>query len=159
QLVDAPLSTGSGEFLLWEFPLVYWMESQGYDVTYVSGLDTHADPDGLRRAKGFVSVGHDEYYTMAMFTGLRRLVDDGLSVAFFSGNVCRGLVGLRPAGTGQPDRVLSRLDRFGGTHAEEFAWFPEARRLAQSAPNESALVGARTPVPATGSGAWTCALP
>ena len=33
QIVDAPLSVGSGEFLLWEFPLAYWMEQQGYDVT------------------------------------------------------------------------------------------------------------------------------
>jgi hypothetical protein len=63
QLVDAPLSTGSGEWLLWEFPLAYWMESQGYDVTYVSGVDTHRDPDALARARGFLSVGHDEYYT------------------------------------------------------------------------------------------------
>ena len=152
QIVDAPLSTGSGEWLLWEFPLAYWMESQGYDVTYVSGVDTHRDPDALRRAKGFLSVGHDEYYTMAMFTGLQRLIAEGMDVAFFSGNVCCGLVALR-------DRVLSRLDRFGGTHPEEFAWFPEAQRLAQSAPSESALVGARTTVPATGSGAWTCAAP
>lgn len=159
QIVDAPLSTGSGEWLLWEFPLAYWMESQGYDVTYVSNLDTHRDPDGLKRAKGFLSVGHDEYYTMAMFTGLKRLVQEGLNVAFFSGNVCCGLVALRPAGSGEPDRIVSRLDRFGGTHPEEFEWFPEARQLAQTAPSESTLVGARTPVPATGSGAWICAAP
>jgi hypothetical protein len=59
----APLSNGSGEFLLWEFPLAFWLEAHGYDVTYVSGIDTHADPDGLLRAKGFLSVGHDEYWT------------------------------------------------------------------------------------------------
>jgi hypothetical protein len=159
QLVDAPLSTGSGEWLLWEFPLAYWMEAQGYDVTYVSALDTHHDADALGRAKGFLSVGHDEYYTMAMFTGLKRQIATGLNVAFLSGNVCCGLVGVRPSETGSPDRVVSRLDRFGGTHAEEFAYFPEARRLAQSAPSESTLVGARTPVPATGSGAWICAAP
>ena len=159
QIVDAPLSTGSGEWLLWEFPLAYWMESRGDDVTYVSCLDTHRDPDALARAKGFLSVGHDEYYTMAMFDGLKRRIDAGLNVAFFSGNVCCGLTGLRPASTGAPDRVVSRLDRFGGTHPEEFGWFPEARRLAQSAPSESTLVGARTTVPATGSGAFVCAAP
>ena len=42
--LDAPLSVGSGEFLLWEFPLAYWMEQHGYDVTYISNLDTHSDP-------------------------------------------------------------------------------------------------------------------
>ena len=45
QILDAPLSVGSGEFLLWEFPLAYWMEQHGYDVTYISNLDTHSDPD------------------------------------------------------------------------------------------------------------------
>jgi len=159
QIVDAPLSTGSGEWLLWEFPLAYWMESRGYDVTYISNTDLHRDPDALTRAGGFLSVGHDEYYTMAMFTGLQRLIAAGVDVAFFSGNVCCGLVDLRRASDGTPDRVLARLDRFGGTHPEELTWFPEARRLAQSAPSESLLVGARTTVPATGSGAWTCAAP
>ncbi len=65
QILDAPLSVGSGEFLLWEFPLAYWMEQQGYDLTYISNLDTHADPAGLRRAKGWLSVGHDEYWSLS----------------------------------------------------------------------------------------------
>ncbi len=159
QLLDAPLSTGSGEWLLWEFPLAYWMESNGYDVTYVSGLDTHRDPGSLSRAKGFLSVGHDEYYTLRMYTGLRERIARGLHVAFFSGNTCCGLVGLSAATDGRTERVLDRLDRFGGTHPEEFEWFPEARLLAQSAPSEALLVGARTTVPATGSGAWTCDRP
>ena len=48
-----PALVGSGEFFLWEFPLAYWMEQQGYDVTYISNIDTTADPEGLLRAKGF----------------------------------------------------------------------------------------------------------
>lgn len=49
------LSNGSGEFLLWEFPLAFWLEQHGYDVTYVSNVDTHRDPVGLLRVKGFLS--------------------------------------------------------------------------------------------------------
>ena len=44
--VDQPLSQGSGEFLMWEFPLAYWMEKEGYDVSYISNVDTHADAAG-----------------------------------------------------------------------------------------------------------------
>jgi hypothetical protein len=33
QVLDAPLSQGSGEILLWEFPLAFWMELHGYDVS------------------------------------------------------------------------------------------------------------------------------
>ncbi len=61
QVVDQPLSQGSGEFLLWEYPLCFWLEQQGYDVTYCSNIDTHVDRSGLNRVKCFLSVGHDEY--------------------------------------------------------------------------------------------------
>jgi hypothetical protein len=44
QVVDAPLSQGSGEFLLWEFPLAFWLEKEGYDVPYTSNVDTHTAP-------------------------------------------------------------------------------------------------------------------
>jgi len=33
--LDVPytLTNGSGEFLLWEHPLCFWLEREGYDVT------------------------------------------------------------------------------------------------------------------------------
>ena len=55
-----PLTNGSGEFLMTEFPLAFWLEKEGYDVTYISNVDTHADAQSLLRAKVFLSVGHDE---------------------------------------------------------------------------------------------------
>ena len=60
QVVDAPLSQGSGEFFLWEFPLAHWMEKQGYDVSYVSNVNTHLDALAIQRARGWISIGHDE---------------------------------------------------------------------------------------------------
>ena len=52
QILDQPLSIGSGELFLWEFPLAFWMEQQGYDVTYISNLDTHADAGGAAAGEG-----------------------------------------------------------------------------------------------------------
>ena len=75
QILDQPLSIGSGEWFLWEFPFAFWMESLGLDVTYCSNLDTHRDPAGLLRAKGFLSVGHDEYWTIEMFRNVRAAVE------------------------------------------------------------------------------------
>ncbi|MGI8782300.1 MAG: N,N-dimethylformamidase beta subunit family domain-containing protein [Acidobacteriota bacterium] len=86
QIVDAPLSTGSGEFLLWEHPMVFWLEQQGYGVTYCSNLDLELDPAVLQDSKVFLSVGHDEYWSRKMFQEALRARDDGLSLAFFSGN-------------------------------------------------------------------------
>ncbi|QDV39384.1 N,N-dimethylformamidase beta subunit family domain-containing protein [Tautonia plasticadhaerens] len=99
---------GSGEFLLWEFPLAYWMERHGYDVTYISDLDTHRDGMGLRRAKGFLSVGHDEYWTPEMFENVARARDAGVCLAFFSGNSLSGEIALDPALDGRPDRIFRR---------------------------------------------------
>ena len=39
-----------------------------------SNIDTHADPDGLLRTKGFISVGHDEYWTLDMYNNVLKLV-------------------------------------------------------------------------------------
>ena len=64
---ESALSAGSGEFLLWEHPMCFWLEQQGYDVTYCSNLDLHLDPGILQMSKVFLSVGHDEYWSRKMF--------------------------------------------------------------------------------------------
>ena len=69
--VRADLSTtrchiGSGEFLLWEFPLAYWLEQHGYDVTYCSNSDMLTPDRGLK-CKAFLSVGHDEYWDIRQY--------------------------------------------------------------------------------------------
>ena len=92
QIMDAPLSTGSGEWFLWEFPFAFWLEQHGYDVTYISNSDTHRDAAGLRRGRGFLSVGHDEYWTIEMYRHVQAAVAAGVSAGFFSGNAVCGRV-------------------------------------------------------------------
>lgn len=86
QIVDNPLTMGSGEFLLWEFPLAYWLEAEGYDVTYCSNLDLHRDPDLLKTCQVFISSGHDEYWTNEMYQNAAAARDAGMSMLFLSGN-------------------------------------------------------------------------
>lgn len=103
QIFDAPLSQGSGEFLLWEFPLAFWMEKMGYDLSYISNADTHADPKDLLRAKTWLSVGHDEYWSLEMFNHVKAAVAAGLNAAFFSGNSCDGRVEFSPSAADVPN--------------------------------------------------------
>ncbi len=152
QILDAPLSLGSGEWLLWEFPLAFWLESLGYDLTYISNLDTHRDPKGLRRAHGILSVGHDEYWTSEMFENVRAAVADGVNVAFLSGNAVCGRVKF-------DDRLpaFERVGVFGppgGTHEFEHMSTLEHRR-----PYANELIGAHSTGPVTGGADWTCRLP
>lgn len=158
QIFDAPLSVGSGEFLLWEFPLAFWMEQEGYDVTYISNLDTHADPGCLLRAKGLLSVGHDEYWTLAMYDRVKAAIEAGVNVAFLSGNAVCGVIELHPSSDGRPDRIIERVGLFGGQD-DTGAGFPTMRTLTKHGPSEGLLIGARNKYPVTGGADWTCRKP
>lgn len=152
QIFDAPLSTGSGEFLLWEFPLAYWMESRGDDVTYISNLDTHRDPKGLLRAKGFLSVGHDEYWSIEMYQNVRAAIAAGVNVAFLSGNAVCGRIVFNDK--------LSAFERVGvfgppgGTRE-----FEAMKSLLHERPYANELMGAHSTGPVTGGADWICTKP
>ena len=114
QVVDAPATVGSGSFLLWEFPMVFWLERQGYDVTYCSNVDLHLDPEILKMAKVAVinddlvphRIAGKEGQAQALVAGLQRLLEhltrpvfvvaggekyEGLGVR--AGDRIRGLIG------------------------------------------------------------------
>jgi hypothetical protein len=157
QIMDAPLSQGSGEWFLWEYPLAFWLEAEGRDVTYISNLDTHTDPRGLRRAKGFLSVGHDEYYSIEMFRNLQAVIRAGVNVAFLSGNTCCGRILFSPDTGGRPLRTYERVGVFGppgGTRD-----FVAMASLEHERPYANELVGAHSTGVVTGGADWTCRLP
>lgn len=152
QILDAPLSTGSGEFFLWEFPFVYWLEREGYDVTYVSNTDTHRDSSTACRGKGFLSVGHDEYWTIEMFRHVQSAIQHGVSVGFFSGNAVCGKILWEEA-----TRSFSRIGVFGppgGTRE-----FESMSSLRHERPYANELIGAHSTGPVTGGADWICSLP
>lgn len=155
QIVDAPLSIGSGEFFLWEFPVAFWLEMHGYDVSYVSALDTHFGTAGLQRASGFLSVGHDEYYTLDMFDRLLDAVADGLNIAFLSGNTCCGRIALGPDRRGAL-RTFERVDVYGPPDIDPIRGM---QQLPHRSPDASALVGARSHSPWVGGADWICIAP
>lgn len=151
QIMDNPLSQGSGEFLLWEFPLAFWMESLGLDVTYCSNIDVHESVKCLTRCKALLSVGHDEYWSREQFDNVSAAVKAGVSVAFLSANTCCFVTPLT-AGT----RHLERKGRYGGIREVEKAYMAD---LPLDGPNEATLIGAQTVSPFNGSGDWTCSRP
>jgi len=156
QIYDNPLSQGSGEFLLWEFPLAFWLEQQGYDVSYIANVDTHSDPKGLLRAHGFLSVGHDEYWSLAMFENVQQAIAQGVNVAFLSGNTCCFVTPMTPNAAGVPARTITRAGRYGGVMKVEE---PYMGPFPLSGPNEATLIGARTISPFNGSGDWVVTQP
>jgi len=91
----------------WEYNMVRWLEREGYDVAYSTSVDTHADARLLDRHKGWLSVGHDEYWTWQMRDHIEEARDRGVNLAFFSGNVCYWQIRLEPSDvTGELNRSI-----------------------------------------------------
>jgi len=105
-------SVGSGCFLMFEWPLAYFMEQNGYDVSYISCIDAHRDPDRLKRTHAILSVGHDEYWTEAMYDNHIAARQSGVGHAFFSGNAAYCAVSLTPSWDNRPNRVIQRIHTF-----------------------------------------------
>jgi hypothetical protein len=159
QIFRNPQSVGSGEFLLWEYPLAYWLEEHGHDVTYCSNSDC-LDASRITRARTFTSVGHDEYWDLRQFQAVKGAIEAGVNVLWLSGNSVFAVSPFSGAGD-LPLRTLERVGLYGGlTDAEvreEIGVFTEEWRRA--GPDESAIIGARSIVPFNGGGDWTCARP
>jgi N,N-dimethylformamidase beta subunit-like, C-terminal/Domain of unknown function (DUF4082)/Bacterial Ig-like domain/Calx-beta domain/Bacterial Ig domain/Purple acid Phosphatase, N-terminal domain len=70
-----------------EYPMVRWLEANGFDVSYASGVDTdRRGPGALQQHKVFMSVGHDEYWSGAQRANVEAARAAGVHLAFFSGN-------------------------------------------------------------------------
>ena len=69
-----------------EYAAIYWMEQNGYDVSYISGIDAATNPGLLLNTKAYVDVGHDEYWTQPQFANVKAAADAGVNEAFLSGN-------------------------------------------------------------------------
>lgn len=157
-IVNDPLSVGSGGYLTFEFPLAYWLEQQGVDVSYCSNSDMIA-PDRGMKCKAFISVGHDEYWDIRQFNSVVAMRDSGVNLLFLSGNAVCWVSPFKPSGDGRPNRVIFRGGPYGGTNqwaelrSQQHGPFPER------GPDEGYLMGARNLRPVNGGGDWTCAKP
>jgi Domain of unknown function (DUF4082)/Bacterial Ig-like domain/Fibronectin type III domain/Bacterial Ig domain len=70
----------------YEYPMIRFMEANGYDVSYTSGLDVSTRGSLLRNHKIFVTAGHDEYWSGDERANVEAARDAGVSLAFFTGN-------------------------------------------------------------------------
>lgn len=69
-----------------EYPCVRWLEANGYDVTYFTGVDSDRRGEEIRKHRLFLSVGHDEYWSLEQRQHVEAGREAGVHLAFFSGN-------------------------------------------------------------------------
>jgi hypothetical protein len=77
---------GASWVLFAEYPMIRFLESNGYDVSYLAGLDVATRGSLLLNHKSFLSVGHDEYWSGDQRSSVEAARAAGVSLAFFSGN-------------------------------------------------------------------------
>ncbi|MCB1233495.1 MAG: hypothetical protein KDM91_00305 [Verrucomicrobiae bacterium] len=160
QIYENPMSVGSGEWLCFEFPFAYWLEEQGYDVTYCSNSDM-TDPAYARpgRFKAFISNGHDEYWDIRQHDNAVKLRDSGTSLMFFSGNSVCWVTPLTPSTDGRDKRIMFRGGPYGGEYRYATARERDEGPFPHRGPDEGYLMGARNVDPVNGGGDWVCELP
>jgi hypothetical protein len=98
-------SNGAGQYLDYEYAFVYWMESQGYNVSYSTDVDTDQGIAPITNHRAFLSVGHDEYWSRAMRTNVQNAINAGVNVGFFGANTMFWQIRYEPNAAGVPNRV------------------------------------------------------
>ena len=69
-----------------EYPMIRWLEANGFDVSYFTGVDAVRNSGLILNHKVYMSSGHDEYWDGTQRANIKAARDAGMNLAFFSGN-------------------------------------------------------------------------
>jgi hypothetical protein len=92
-----------------EYPMIRWLEANGYNVSYTTGLDADRQPGSLMLQHRLItSLGHDEYWSGLQRTNVETALAAGVNLAFFSGNEVGWKVRWEPSadGSNTPYRTM-----------------------------------------------------
>lgn len=92
---------------IYEHNMARWLESQGYDVTYTTNMETHNTPGSLHNHKVFLVAGHDEYWSLEMRNGVEQARDTGTNLTFFASNTAYWRVRFEASSSGTANRVMA----------------------------------------------------
>src|SRR4029079_11015083 len=69
-----------------EYPMVRWLERNGYDVSYSTDVDTDRHGGELLEHRTFMSSGHDEYWSAGQRASVEAARAAGVNLVSFSGS-------------------------------------------------------------------------
>ena len=83
----SPYSAGPQDWIFGaESAAISYLERNGYDINYISGVDTARSGAQLLNSRVFLSVGHDEYWSGEQRANVEAARDAGVNLAFWGGN-------------------------------------------------------------------------
>jgi N,N-dimethylformamidase beta subunit-like, C-terminal len=85
---DRPYFENGGlmHLVLYDYDLLFWLERQGYSMSYSTDLDTDSPRQPLAQRRLIIFSGHTEYWSTAMRENVTAARDIGTSLAFFGAN-------------------------------------------------------------------------
>jgi N,N-dimethylformamidase beta subunit-like protein len=98
-------ATGANDYRTAALPIVVRAEELGIPLSYFTNVDLHRQPDLLDGARGYASLGHDEYWTTTMRDAVTKARDAGTNLAFLGANTMYWRIRLAGRHTG-PARVV-----------------------------------------------------
>ncbi|MBW9055648.1 DUF4082 domain-containing protein [Rhizobium mesosinicum] len=103
-----------------ESSAISWLEQNGYDVSYISGVDAARSGSLLLNHDAYLSVGHDEYWSAEQRANVEAARDAGVNLAFWSGNECYWKVRWESSidGSGQAYRTMVCYKETWGTSTD-----------------------------------------
>ncbi|MFE2757201.1 DUF4082 domain-containing protein [Actinosynnema sp. NPDC059335] len=69
-----------------EYPMLRFLESNGYDVSYTTDVDSARRGHLIKNHQVFMAVGHDEYWSNEQRANVEAARDAGVHLAFLTGN-------------------------------------------------------------------------
>jgi hypothetical protein len=128
-----------------EYNMVRWLEKNGYDVTYMTDMDLHENPNLLDNHRAFLSVGHNEYWSMQMRQNVEEALASGVNLGIFSSNTLYWQVRFEPASNGAADRTMVCYKYDAAAHDPLFSSNPQFATVEWRQPPvdmpEAALLG------------------
>jgi len=101
---------GAGKLLFGDLPVVVLAERLNIPLAYMTNLDVAKDRRALDGARGYVSMGHDEYWSLSMRRSVMSARDRGTNLAFLGANTMYWRIRLRDSTSGRPNIVGYRSD-------------------------------------------------
>lgn len=124
-------ATGANDYRTAALPIVVRAEATGAPLSYFTNVDLHTTPGALDGARGYVSMGHDEYWTTTMRQAVLDARDAGTNLAFLSANTMYWRVRLEARPTGAARVVVGyRHD----AHLDPLQGSPETTAMFRDAP-------------------------
>jgi hypothetical protein len=100
---DRPFLVGGGtaDVGSLEYPAIRFLERFGWDVSFVTDQDIHANPSLMKGRKAVLVMGHAEYWSRSMFEGALAARDSGVHFMFLTGNTLGWQIRFEPGSGGE----------------------------------------------------------